>query len=271
MRLTRVCVGVLVCLTAGGGAMAEGRMVGVSWLGGLYEIDLATGGTTSLGSLGVSRLNSLAMRSDGTLWTARAGDVDTGEPSRLYTIDPVSVTATLVTEMDPSVDVRGLSWTNDGDLVAMLEIPGTTAQYARIDPVTGAITNLAGFAGHNRSQSLETTPDGDMVVWDIDSGIYRFADDGSNFTQLSPVFQGSESIQSLSFAADGNLYGSSTEPIAPQASRGVLFLIDQETWLPIRVGQHDTPFDMRGMAYIPAPGAGVWLIGAGMIAARRRR
>lgn len=273
MSNTRAMLGAAACLALAAPGSAQDRMVGVNWLGTLYEIDLATGGTTSLGSLGVGRLNSLAMRPDGTLWSARAGDTDTGEPSRLYMIDPINVTATLVAEMAPSVDVRGLTWTDDGDLTAILDLPASNmAQLARIDPVTGAVTPLTTFDSAFRVQSLETAPSGELVAWDLDSGMFAVGDDGAGYAQLSPFFAGSQSIQSLAYGPGGMLYGSSASLVTPQAfGQGGLYLIDPVTWLPTFIGEHDAPFEMRGMAYIPSPGAGGFMLGILAVAVRRRR
>lgn len=272
MKRARFASGLFLCVGLCGPAAGQGRMVGVTFLGTLYEIDLSTGGATLLGPLGVDRLNSLAMRSDGTLWTARAGDVETGEPSRLYTIDPVRLTATLVTEMDPGVDVRGLAWSDDGWLTAMADhVDAGLTSMVRIDPVTGQITTL-GALDHPRVQSLECGPDGELYSWDLDSGIFRISDEGAGHTQLSPAFAGSQSIQSLAFGPGGVLYASSGGLVTPQAfGQDGLYVIDPGTWLPTLVGEHGTSLEMRGMAYIPCPGAGVWLLGAGLMGCGRRR
>ena len=109
----------------------------------VYEVNRVTGEANRIGPLRLSaREGGMALAEDGTIFAAR-----TGTPTRLFTIDPRTGSASTAIRLDLTTDISGLAVRDDGMLVALdLRETDGPAALREIDPNTGATRVLATLA-----------------------------------------------------------------------------------------------------------------------------
>lgn len=154
----------------------------------LLTLDPATGEATVVGGFGIPLFGIFGFTADasGRLW-ATGTPTGGAEPLGLYSIDPTTGQASFASELPPPLS--GLSACGD-QLIAI--VYGEQAQVARIDPETGAVSELLPLDGIAQivPLSLDLAPDGDL--WSIGalaipidplpSVLFRIAPDGSSET-----------------------------------------------------------------------------------------
>ncbi len=181
---------------------------GRNGLSALVAVDRATGTGTVLGPTCVQGLSALAIAPDGTIYAVESGP-PTSPASRLYTLDAATGAATLVGTIGLSYLV-GLSFDPAGTLYGVV---------APIPPLTA-----------RRIYAISTTTAAPTLVADLDENVaaLAFAADGTPYVAYDPAGGGNDRLgtldlatgdvteigstgqavlASLSFHADGTLYG----------------------------------------------------------------
>lgn len=219
----------------------------------LYSIDSTTGAATLIGDTGVSGI--VGIEWDETSKTLFAYTVT----SDLYAISPFSGAATLLGEA-PGI-------TPEGDLASL----GGTLYATR----TGALGVVNGSGVFDAQHALDPM---------LDFSGLAFDDSGTLWGYASPISGDDElySIDALTgTAARVGSVGFDAGPVAGldwDSASATLFLtdgaslytLDTATAAATLIGAHGFA-GFSGLAVIPAPGAGLALVAAGLLAARRRR
>lgn len=221
----------------------------------LYQINASTGFPTLLGPIPYNSLNSLAADADGRLYTAQSG---TG---RLLRIDPTGVNTTVVGTNADLNDVRAMAVSPGGDLYAITSPGGSTnPQYLlRLDPLTGSTLSTVSLGTH-LYQGMDFSPMGALYAWDFETGLVSIdigtgAATDQNPNEVGPLFQ------SITFRPDGALFGATQSALYSVFPAGTS----------AQIGSFGPGIDMRGIEYVPEPGAAALVAAALSIAAGRRR
>lgn len=144
-----------------GSALAQGRLIAVDSSRALYEIDMASGAKTSIGTVSSNASTTAGLAYD------RAANVvylvSTGNDS-LFTLDLASGNATLVGPFgDSSIVMHGLEW--DPSRNTLFAVSGASANQNtyRLNTTTGAATPF-GNTGLTSFNNLGYDSDNDVMV-----------------------------------------------------------------------------------------------------------
>lgn len=230
-------------------------LIGVTWLGDVYQVNAGTGHGTLLGSSGFTRLNSLTRDAAGNIWSTTS----TSTP-QLIRIDPTTGQGTAVATLNPAKSVCSLAARADGSLYG-IELQ-TTPQIFTINRQTGRCTYASGAFGPFTS-GMEFGPDGFLYGYDRDPGLMRLdLSKGGYAVDVNPAVNGvSNSFLTIAFAPNGELYG----------ANNALHRIDRYTGESTFVASIDVLVGLRGMVFLPEPATWSLMAMAGVMVVRRRR
>ena len=221
-------------------SLARAQLYGVTGAGDLLRIDTATGAGTMIGNSGVSA-NGAAADNAGRILSGG------GNPDQIIVIDPVTGAGSVfltTTGRPTSFFIRGMAVSASGVLYVVLSQIDTGAidTLATIDMITGAYT-VIGPTGRPDLQALAFSPGGGLYAIGINSGgrLYRLDPATGAATLIGGGNFGGDD-QSLEFLPDGTAL----------ACRFGLRSVDVATGLTTLIGPVGM-FDVRGMAYVPAP------------------
>lgn len=223
MRRTKmVCLALLALSTQAG---AADDMIAISHFGDVYTINSSTGTSSFLGSSGVACANAMAIDAVGDIYVA---DVFGG----LHRTAESTGLATTLGNLGR--DVRGLAFNSASVLYAIFKTgapgAGTSIDELYTINVNTLATTLVGSTGRLGIQALAFDANDTLYGWDVlSTGLNTLDTTTGCATDVSTtVGTGAESIQCLSFAPDGTLYGGSMG----------LFTIDVSTgkWFPVGTG-----------------------------------
>ena len=232
--------------------------------GTLVSIDAGDGTVATVGQTGVSSLGSLDMGRDGMLYSVRSSTRE------LYRIDPVTGAATLVGGL-------GVNFQFEGGLAIVDETTAYTvggrdtaagAALFRVDLITGAAVEL-GSLGIRDVSGLTVRSDGMLVGYSHISATELFS--------VDPVALAVEALPESDVFTGGPLGGLTGDGqagflIAQATGRDAMYVFDLFTGIVDRAMLLDvpSPLGISGLA-VPVPSGTVVLLGAGMVASRRRR
>jgi hypothetical protein len=168
-------------------------MIGVAFGGQVMRIDSATGATSLLATGAIGK-NCLANTSDNRLWSVvRIGTSIT--QTALVVIDPFTGSESLPFGLTSVGDVRAMTGTSQGDLLAIRDGGAGADQLVRIDTATGAVT-VVGSTGLNGIQALDDTGLG-LRAWDLTAGVVQIDATTGAATDPFPGVSGPPSLQWL--------------------------------------------------------------------------
>ncbi len=252
---------IVIGLLAGtfGSTPVSATIYGVSWTGDFYAVDETDGSGTRIGPTGFLNLNAMVSDAAGKLYSYRG---------TLVTVDPLSGIGTAGPRVTPTLDFRGMAFSPDGTLFATDSGGGGRVpdDLYTIDVATGVATRI-GSTGMPGVQGLAFDPAGKLYGWETGSGtgiglgLIAIDPQTGAATDVNPAVGGRAfDVQTIEFAADGTLFGAVNQ----------LFTIDVTTGAltPIGSGGYS---DLRGVAFVPEPGAIALLAVGGMVLLWRRR
>jgi hypothetical protein len=216
----------------------------------VVQINPDTGLLSIIGQSGFPYLNSLAQDREGKLYA-----VGGTNKNKLIRINRSTGQGTPVITLDfgdTPVDVRGLAFTNHGELYATNCRPGSGLQphdLFSIDLATGVGTRInPEDSPLPRTQSITCTSGGRLYGWDAATpGLIRISKTTGAFDYINPGMNGPSGIQGIAFAADGNLYG--IGQVSGENTK--LYLIDSLTGAYSLVGDAGGMHDVRGLEFVP--------------------
>jgi hypothetical protein len=232
---------------------AHGTLIAITWRGPgnssspLLWIDEQTGTVVHQVDVPALMMNSLAQDASGVLYTV-ADD-------QLITVDPHSGQVMPIGTLDlggDAIRIRALAFSPSGELYAVNQPDWSQdappMDFYRIDALTGLGTLIGDNVMYN--QSLEFSSDGVLYGYslgpighpELGMGLMTIDVSTGLFTDVDPLVNVEAIIQSLTFAADGTLYGYGGTLYEVDPMRGEL--------TPIGPGGLD---DIRGLVYIPEP------------------
>jgi hypothetical protein len=221
-------------------------LIGVTWNGSLVELDTTTGSSTTIGYPGFSSLNSLAVDSQGDLYTIPDSESNTG---LLIKINPQTGQGTIATTFNNDFNgvkasVRDLAFSNDGMLYGIHNNagPGFIGEDSlfKLNPNTGEVT-LIGDTGLSSLQSLAIASDGSLYSWDFNGvGLVKINPFTGVATDVNASLNSNENIQDLAFDYNGILYGA--------GEGNALYKIDPITG---KATQVSSSTGVRGIAFVP--------------------
>jgi hypothetical protein len=189
------------------------KLVGVTWDGELYEVDLESNESRLIGSTQFNKLNSLAHDSQGNLLTIANVNSSVGEVIR---IDPSTGVGEVYKTFDndfggKKASIRGLTALGDNNLYAIHntsgnDFIGNDALY-RISLTTGQARKVADL-GYSGLQSLALSSDGILYSFSRESQNIVSINIGNGETTEIPttgVPSQPANIQGLTFTPDGEL------------------------------------------------------------------
>jgi streptogramin lyase len=138
--------------TRGMAIAPDGTLYGAS-NGSLYTFDTSTGAATLVGSFGCcNTVEAMAFDSSGALWLV------SGNPSSLFSVDPVTGEATEVGDVNEGL-LTGLAATCDGTILAT---DGDDDELIAIDPATADATTVGDFGVDIGMGSLSFDASGEL-------------------------------------------------------------------------------------------------------------
>lgn len=218
---------------AASSAAGADDLLAVGTAGDIFTIDSHTGqGRLLDAARHYPALNSLGKDALGVMLSA------SGES--LITIDEATGRTSLVASM-PINDVRGLAFAPDGSLYAVEDggVALPDVLYI-VDPASGE-AQLIGAASHARIQGMAIDRTGRAFAWDTEAGLLALDLATGATVDVNGLADGSRDVHSLTFAADGRLFG----------CRYYLFQIDPTTGARSLIGGGGYT-DVRGIAFIGA-------------------
>jgi len=254
MRKLMPALVTLVCLLPTT-ALAN-AIIGVTWAGDVVRIDSVTGSGSAIAPTGYFGLNSLTRDSSGALLTI-GWDGALSEPVFLA-INPQTGQATkgAITRENYSLATSPAGVLYGTSRIDPLDID-SIGLFTFDEPSGNA--SVVGALGA-RITGLEFSPTGILYGWDVFFGLFTVNPTTGAATDVNAAVNAGVEIQSLAFSPDGVLYG----------ARDALYTIDLVTGVPMLVGSGGYA-DVRGIAFVPEPGA-LLLLGSALAAlwARRR-
>jgi hypothetical protein len=263
-------VGVAVVGLAGpawGGGPGE-RYYAVSWADGrMYEINPATLVGSQIASFGDASQSANAMTLDG-LGRLLVMSAKNGRADQIATFDPATNQYLPLRLQTDLINVRGLAMSPAGELLAVNHL----GMYS-IDRTTGLSTLVAPTPGP--TQGLGYGPDGALYATGsdgLDAFLKRYTP-GVGWTYVGNPAPGTFSfiLQTLFTGPDQTLMAAR----ATGLTSNTLYRLDHLTGQVL--SEHAmsltgiSPIDIRGMEFVPTPGALGALVGGVLIVARRRR
>jgi hypothetical protein len=220
-------------------------LIGLSVFGASYKINPATGKATAIGSsIIVDEMTAMARRSDGLIVVG--GGFPTA--TKLYTIDPLSGTGTLLLDLGTSEGfIRGLAFDGANTLHAVMS-PGFSGMppdwLYEINLVSGALTPI-GSIGFNGVEAL-AWDNGAFFGWDVGfsgfgAGLITIdATTGAGTDVNDAVGGNSLQITALDISPTGELYG----------ARTYLSKVNKATGVVTQIGPPDAFQDTGGIAFL---------------------
>ena len=199
--MTSIVLTAAMLLAAG---QAFGSVIGYSITSSddLVTVDLMTGTTTTIGTLGVDGdYEGLAFSPLGTLFAFE----DNGQD--LYTINITTGAATLVGNSGVDVSNSGLSFRSDGTL--FLTVDGGVEGLYTLNTSTGAATLVGNYPSDPRISAIAFRNDGTLFgINPEDDELVTINTSTGALTTVAPlsIILGEGSQQGLDFDASGTLY-----------------------------------------------------------------
>ncbi|MFN0133613.1 MAG: GC-type dockerin domain-anchored protein [Phycisphaerales bacterium] len=222
--------------------LAQGRLIAVDSSRALYQIDIATGVKTAIGTVSVNASTTAGLAYNPTTQTIYL--TSTGNDS-LYTLDLATGTATLVGAYgDPAVIMHGLEW--DDSTGTLYGCSSHNNGLYTISTATGAAT-LIGTSGLTSFSNLGHDSIAN-VMYSTNSGADSFyrMDRATGATTLIGALTGPTNPNGLAFNKDdGRLY-------LVCNNTDSLYTIDTASGLATLIGAHG-PSNLLGLVYLPAP------------------
>ena len=190
-------------------------LVGVTWTGEFYEVDLESKEINRIGSTSFDKLNALTSDSQGNLLTIASVDSPIGEVIRINPSTGVGeVFATFQNDFEgKKASIRGLTSAGDNTLYAIHNLSGNGLSgrdsLYRIDLSTGQAAKISDLA-YSSLQSLAMSPSGMLYSFDKVSGaLIRINPITGQSTEIQatdiPPYP-ANTIQGLTFTPEGDLY-----------------------------------------------------------------
>ena len=281
MNVLRPLVFTFTVALASSTAFAQ-SLIGNSFDGVLYDVNVATGAATNPRSTGtgVESLTGITFAPNGTLYglTGFAGT----PANSLVTIDPVTGSTTQVGFTGLSVAEGDLAFDPaSGVLYGMQHVP-SNRQLFTIDVATGAGTVVGSLGGSEEIEPSAMTFGSDGTLYVLDTGI-DFGDRPDISTRLLTVdkFTGATLTEVTLPIELGYTAGMDFDPVTGQlyvADGGVgegtndLYLVSPANGAMSVVGQTGVAVGLAGLAFaIPEPSSAVMACVAGLSALARRR
>ncbi len=265
MRLTaKLAVASLIGMVTSWGTEAWGdtRLLGVTGIGSIVEIDTTTGAATLVGDSGFSA-GAAASDSTNRMFTAGGSSEDA---NKLVLINPATGAGSVFLDLvgrPGGFGIRGIAFNSSDELYAVLSQGDTLAidVLATIDTTTGdvalvgtdgetGLTNLQGLAFDNSDNLFGVTVAGDLVSIDATTAAATIIG-GSGITPDG---------QALEFGDDGTLYAASVNLKTIDALGNATL-----------IGSLGPLGEIRGLAFVPEPTtAAVLALGALLFISIRR-
>lgn len=226
-----------------------GTMLGVSWGGSSYHVDVATGTAVELSRPG-HFFNAMAKDNFGNFYAS-------DNWNRIYSIDPITGAAQLranISGFGNSESIRGMAYSNNGQLYAVSNTTfGDIARFFKIDLSTGD-ASLVGSTGMVGLQSLAVAPDNTFYSFQLsgfgfgDLGLVSIDPATGLATDINALDDESSSgMQSLAFGHAGDLYGMGQGG----GGQGIIFRVDTTDGHLTQLAL--VPVGLRGMEFLPIP------------------
>ncbi|MFB2836579.1 Calx-beta domain-containing protein [Floridanema evergladense] len=218
-------------------------MIGVTWTGDVVSINKTTGATTGIGYSGFSQLNSFARDSQGNLFTIPDSSTTTG---LLIKINPNTGTGSVFSTFNNNfgqvkASVRDLAFSPSGVLFGIHNETGPgyvgPDSLFKLD-INAGIATVIGSTGLSSVQSLAFSPNGTLYSWDGSLGLITINPLTGMVTDVNSSVSGNYNLQDITFASDGNLYGT---------GQG-LYKIDVMTGLATLISS--SSYDVRGLEFV---------------------
>ncbi len=180
MLLSRLAgLGLATCLVIV--APASATLIGVDWDDGkLYNVSTSDASLSLIGPTGITQLSALEYAPGGTLYA-----FSSGVQASLYTIDPVTATATLVGPLGMFAFEGGIAFSPDGTAYAVSGGSVAAAQLLQLNLATGAATVVATLSGGPHDvNGLAWRSDGKLIGLDRTSNGLIVIDPATGATSL---------------------------------------------------------------------------------------
>ncbi len=252
----------VLCLLCAGTAHGQ-RMVAVDSSRALYEIDITTGATTSIGTVSSNASTTAGLAYDastGTLYLSSTGN------DSLYTLDLTTGTATLVGSYgDPTIVMHGLEF--DDSTMTLYAASGTSGSNNNLFDVntsTGLAT-LIGPTGVTSFTNLGYNSDTN-VLYGTNSGADSFysVDRATGAMTFIGLLNTSTNPNGLAYNRDNGLM------YMVDNTTDMFYTVDMATGSATAIGSTG-PGNLLGLVYIPVPEpAGLLTALAGLVIAGMR-
>lgn len=134
-------IGLATCLLVV--APVSASLIGVDWdTGVLYNVSTSDASLSVIGSTGITELSALEFAPNGTLYA-----FSSGSQARLYTIDPVTATATSVGPLGMFAFEGGIAFSPGGTAYAVGGSSVSSPQLLQLNLATGAASVVATLSG----------------------------------------------------------------------------------------------------------------------------
>ena len=242
--------------------VATAGLVGISATGQLSEISIPSGGTARIQTFN-PRLNEIwagiAATGSGNYiglsnvlgsMSLRRLNTETGQHTLLSSISPA-----------PSFDIVIRPGT-EGLIYSCGGIPGQLWR-AEISPSGLSLINRVSIPlsiTYTFSSMTFDPRDLQLYAWVPNRGLIRVDRDTGQIEHVDPTFSQTGNVISMAFGPGGVLYGS--------RDNGEFVTLDVLSGAVTQIGSFGAP--QTGLVWVPAPGAGLFVAGAALIATRRR-
>jgi streptogramin lyase len=210
----------------------------------LIRIDLDTGRTEVVGSLGIPGSIPLASAPDGTLYTVTDSYSSTSSNAQLATVDPETGKATPIGgPWGKPVGTTALGVAPDGTIYAGGLVEN---KLYRVDPVTGVPTDIGQFGGGKDIQDFAFHPTSGEMYAVGSATLFKLDPTTAELSEVAPITNTNPYIEGIEFGADGTLYATSNGP------RSWFYRLDPRTGIGEKIA--DLPVaSVRGAAMVMDP------------------